>query len=164
MAQLVPIGALGLWAKYQFAKRLNTTGFQHLALTWPGERGRIITTPEQIAREPDCGQIITTAQEIALTPDLRTWSRFVTVDVRAASVFALAHTIWVSLALALASALFGQVQHRRSAPLLLRLQRTDQDTLRYAPLVPPNGKRQRPPVTQPDNGNHHSVEDVEAIR
>jgi len=164
IAQLVPPGALGLWAKYQFAKRLNTTGFQHLALTWPEERGRIITTPEQLAREADCGRIITTAQELALTPGLRTWSRFVTVDVRAGSVFALAHTIWVSLALALASALFGQVQYRRSAPIFLRLRRTDQDTLSHASLVPPNGKRQRPPVTQPDNGNNHSVEDLDVIR
>src|SRR5574341_2026544 len=79
VAQLVPLEAVGACARYQLASAVTLGN----------------------------GQTFTPAQETARPPCSRLWSQDVTLDVRTAAVFTLAHTLWISLALVLASTLFG---------------------------------------------------------
>ena len=133
VAQLVPLEAVRSCARYQFAK----------------------------ARNSGDGQILTPAQETARTPCSQLWSPSVTLDVRTAAVFTLAHTLWISLALVLASALFGLAQQRMWAPLLGRT--TGQDEASNTLLGEPLPHLEDPPLTRPDTGDHGRHEEWAAI-
>lgn len=118
VAELVTVGAIRACARYQVAKAMN----------W-GD-----------------GQSLAPAQDSARTPCSPLWSQNVTLDVRTAASFTLAHTIWISLALVLAAALVGLAQQRVRAPVLN--EETGQDD---APTIPP--------LTLLDNGDAGPGED-----
>ncbi|MGH7168555.1 MAG: hypothetical protein ACREII_08490, partial [Nitrospiraceae bacterium] len=117
VAQVVPLGAVGSCARYQFAQAMNS-----------GD-----------------GQILAPTQETARTPCSQLWSQDVTLDVRTAAVFTLAHTLWISLALGLASALFGLAPQRIWPPLLGGT--TGQDEASNTLLGEPPPHPEDPPLT-----------------
>ncbi|MGH7250249.1 MAG: ExeA family protein [Nitrospiraceae bacterium] len=80
---------------------------------------------------------------------------------RTAAVFTLAHTLWISLALVLASALFGLAQQRVRAPLLS--EETDQDEAGATLMGEPHANPEDPSLTWSDNGGHGGHEDRAAI-
>ncbi|MGH7253404.1 MAG: hypothetical protein ACREIE_06345, partial [Nitrospiraceae bacterium] len=80
---------------------------------------------------------------------------------RTAAVFTLAHTLWISLALVLASALFGLAQQRMRAPLLS--EETDQDEAGATLMGEPHANPEDPSLTWSDNGGHGGHEDRAAI-
>jgi general secretion pathway protein A len=127
VAQLVPLEAVGLCARDQFAKAMG----------------------------------IAPAQEAARTPCLQSWSQNVTRDVRTAAVFTLAHTLWISLALVLASALFGSAQQRMPAPLLSR--EAGEEEAGTTLIGEPHANPEDLPLTWSDNGDHGGHEDRAAI-
>jgi general secretion pathway protein A len=124
---LVPLEAVGLCARDQFAKAMG----------------------------------IAPAQEAARTPCLQSWSQNVTRDVRTAAVFTLAHTLWISLALVLASALFGSAQQRMPAPLLSR--EAGEEEAGTTLIGEPHANPEDLPLTWSDNGDHGGHEDRAAI-
>jgi general secretion pathway protein A len=127
VAQLVPLEAVGLCARDQFAKAMGTAP----------------------------------AQEAARTPCLRLWSQNVALDVRTAAVFTLAHTLWISLALVLASALFGSAQQRMPAPLLSW--EAGEEEAGTTLIGEPHANPEDLPFTWSDNGDHGGHEDRAAI-
>ena len=127
VAQLVPLGAVGSCARYQFGKAMGTGP----------------------------------AQEAAGTPCHQLWSGNVTLEVRTAAVFTLAHTLWISLALVLASALFGLAQQRTRAPLLSR--GTGQDEAGTTLIGEPQANPEDPPLTWSDDGDRGGHEDWAAV-
>ena len=101
------------------------------------------------------------AQEAAGTLCHQLWSQNVTLDVRTAAVFTLAHTLWISLALVLASALFGSAQQRMRAPLVS--ERTDRDEASTTLIGELHANSEDPPLTWSDNGDHGGQQDWAAM-
>jgi len=108
-------------------------------------------------------------EEMTGTPCSFLWSQNVTFDVRTAAMFTLAHTLWISLAFMLASALFGLTQQRMQPPLLS--EKTGQDagpTNTIAELEAnmeelPKEVPDAPPPTLFDNCDDDRHEDLAAV-
>ena len=73
----------------------------------------------------------------------------------------LAHTLWISLALVLASALFGSAQQRMRAPLVS--ERTDRDEASTTLIGELHANSEDPPLTWSDNGDHGGQQDWAAM-
>lgn len=129
VTEVVPLEAVGACARYQVERVMNS-----------GD-----------------GQVVVPTQETSRTPCRQVWSQSVTLDVQTAAVFTLAHTLWISLALVLASTLFGLAQQRIRAPVLN--EETDQDEAPMTMIGEPESHQEDPPLTLFDNGDHDRHED-----